>query len=76
MGPFYENDPLWPVELFDHVEVEIDGHTFEGQVRAIYRDGVTVRYENHQIVHRTTGTSPTCNRRVPMTAVTLVRRDG
>jgi hypothetical protein len=76
MALCYENDPLWPVEMYDQVEVRVDGATFDGEVRKIHGDGVTVRYGDYLDTCRTTTNPRVKTMRFPIQAVDLIRRDG
>jgi len=73
----YCDDEKYPVELFDAVDVTIDGSTFAGQVRHIYPKlrQVTVRYEDHHDLVWKTLEPRKLTARVPVDAVMLVARD-
>lgn len=74
---FYDNDPEWEVELFDHVEVNLEGSTCSGQVKKLHpKSGeVTVRYDTME-TYRTSQEPIWKTARFPISAVMLVRRDG
>ena len=72
---FYCDDGVYQVELHDRVEVRLDGRTYSGVVRAIHRNEVTVRYEDHRDYARSTGRPRQKTRRFPIAAVELVGRD-
>lgn len=75
---YYGDDSVYAVEPFDAVEVRVDGHTFDGQVLKLHPRGreVTVRYRDDLDVTRTTGEPRWKTRRVDVSAVDLIKRDG
>lgn len=75
---FYENDPTgYAIEMFDHVELALDGQTFEGQVTQIRKAGICrVRYEDYTDLKRSTGDPKRKSALVPYSALDLLRRDG
>lgn len=83
MSVLYYGDDSSPdgyaVELYDLVEVRIDGHTYSGGiVRAIHPRSreVTVSYEDHLDCARTTGDPRRKRCRAHILAVDLIGRDG
>lgn len=66
------------VDLFDHIEVRVGGTPFRGQVKKLHPSSreVTVQYEDHHDVARSTGEPRRKTARVSVLAVDLVRRDG
>lgn len=74
---YFYGDSEYGVELFDHVEVRIDGYTHEGQVTAIHQHNeVTVRYRDELDFTRRTGEPKRKRARVQVSAIDLLRRDG
>jgi len=74
----YGDDGEYAVELFDRVDVSIDGKVFDGVVTAVHPrlGAVTVRYQDHQDIARTTGNPRTKRARLTIGDVELVARDG
>lgn len=70
--------PEYEVEIHDHVEVLVDGIIFDGQVRKVHPRcrQVTVHYEDHLDLYRTTGNPREKTARVNIGSVALIRRDG
>lgn len=65
------------VELFDFVELQIDGDKFNGIVKAIHpKSGeVSVTYANWRNPQKQ-GAARRTSARVPLTSIELQRRDG
>lgn len=78
MQLYYGDDREYAVELYDRVEMRRDGKTFDGVVTKIHNRSheVTVRFEDHLDVARTTGNPRRKSARAPIGAVDLVGRDG
>lgn len=77
MQLFYSDDEGYQVEMFDHVELQVDGYTFDGEVRKIHARSreVTVRFEDHTDLYRTSLNGRRRSLRVPLADVTLIGRD-
>ena len=73
----YDDDLEYPVEIFDHVEVKIDGNTFNGIVKAIHPRSreVSVTYDDYFDLTKTTVTPRRKSHRAHISAVDLLRRD-
>lgn len=72
---FYDEN--YAVELFDRVEIRLDGQVFDGFIKAIHpRVGdVTVRYLDHLDARRD-GEPKRNTARVPVADCDLIGRDG
>lgn len=68
----------YAVELHDRVEIAVLGRLYDGVVTAIHPKSreVTVRYQDHGDVARTTGNPRRKTARVHILAVDLIARDG
>lgn len=66
-----------PVEVFDHVDLRIDGRVVEGQITGLWRGPREVRVVYRDWLNVTRRGEPRVGvARVPVSAVELVRRDG
>lgn len=74
----YGDDGIYAVELFDQVDVRMDGCVHAGEITRIHaRSGeVRVRYADGYDIARTTGNPRVKSARVPVSAVDLIARDG
>lgn len=77
MAMYYPDGPEYEIDLFDWVDVTLDGQVFDGQVTRLWPrlKMVTVVYIDHINTTKLGHTSHK-SKRVPIAAVTLNRRDG
>lgn len=73
----YYFDGQCAVELYDQVEVKIDGATHEGVITRLHprSEQVTVRYQD-EIDTTRSGAPRTKSARVPLSRIELIARDG
>lgn len=80
MTLYYGDTPIgdYAVEMYDQVDVRVDGCAHAGEITRIYpRFGeVRVRYADGYDIARTTGNPRVKSARVPVSAVDLIARDG
>ena len=68
----------YEVEVFDHVEIKVDGMIAEGQVVKLHPKDrqLSVRYEDHLNAYRTTGNPRVRTIKMPLAEVVFAGRDG
>lgn len=76
-APMQYKDNIYAVELFDEIELHMNGRTFEGKVTKLHprSEQVTVQYEDF-VECRRDGTPITRSKRVSVRGVDLIRMDG
>lgn len=74
---FYGDDEEYAVELYDRVEVRLDGCTFNGEVTAIRTQlrAAKVRYEDWRDIARTTGNARKQTKLFGIADIDLIARD-